>query len=331
MTPPPTHFSWPDIGSFHNIRKTVSKCPDILENGDALSYLAKVKLDGTNAAVQVFPDGKIVCQSRNEIITPEKDNCGFARWVDQNKEAWSSTATDKHFVVYGEWCGPGVQKGVAISQIPTKSFVTFSVFYPELNEFVFDPDAIAKFLPKISDVYVLPWYDLNVEINWFASSEELQSIVDRINEVVHEVEKSDPWVKSVFDIDGIGEGLVFYPVSKTYRKDFSNLVFKAKGEKHKTVKQKTPVQVNPEIAESAKHYADLVLTEARLEQGARAISNQELVFDIKKIGQFIGWINKDLLKETQDELAASGLEWKAVQGEVSSRARNWYLYNCKKL
>jgi hypothetical protein len=66
------------------------------------------KLDGTNACVAIDEAGNIWAQSRNRIITPEDDNHGFAKWVQDNKEDLLRMGHGHHF---GEWVGPGIQRG----------------------------------------------------------------------------------------------------------------------------------------------------------------------------------------------------------------------------
>lgn len=65
------------------------------------------KIDGTNACV-IVEDGVVVgAQSRKRLITPEQDNMGFARWVEEHKDELASLGDGYH---YGEWAGPGIQK-----------------------------------------------------------------------------------------------------------------------------------------------------------------------------------------------------------------------------
>ena len=68
-------IKWPSIELFHNLRRTLAA----VEVSPQLTYRAKVKLDGTNAAVQIFPSGQVVAQSRSRVITPTQDNMGFAQ------------------------------------------------------------------------------------------------------------------------------------------------------------------------------------------------------------------------------------------------------------
>lgn len=71
------------------------------------------KIDGTNAAINIdVTAGDITAQSRKRIITPESDNFGFARWVDENKDALIDLLGEGlHF---GEWWGSGIQRGYGL-------------------------------------------------------------------------------------------------------------------------------------------------------------------------------------------------------------------------
>src|SRR3990167_702915 len=117
---------------------------------------------------------------------------------------------------------------------------------------------------------------MQVTIDWSSSPDDLEKIVATINEQVAEVEKCDPWVKAIFEIEGVGEGLVFYPVGfhDTYD-DFSNLSFKAKGTQHRVIAHSKPAQVDPSVAATAQAFADLVLPLARLEQGTQMAQTRD--------------------------------------------------------
>jgi hypothetical protein len=71
------------------------------------------KLDGTNAQVVVGEDGSVRAGSRNRWITPENDNFGFARWVQQNADQLRELGPGQHF---GEWWGCGIQRGYDLSE-----------------------------------------------------------------------------------------------------------------------------------------------------------------------------------------------------------------------
>jgi hypothetical protein len=335
-------MAWPEIEAFYNIRKYASAHPEILNGNSKVNYRIKCKLHGTNSAVQCHNDGTLVCQSRETIITPEKDNAGFARWVDSNKSAWQQI---KGWIIYGEWVGPGIQKGVAVSQLPKKAFAVFAARLLEENDMLItDPAVLGDLVFGIPDTYVLPWYarptmhgsdtqvNISFDIDWALSSEELVPVTDEINKWVMEVEANDPWVKSVFGIDGVGEGLVFYPSSREHIgwENYKNLTFKAKGDKHKNIATAKPAQVSAESAANVDAFVALVLTDARLEQGAGKVALTTGSYDQSQTGKFVSWIVSDVEKEAQDELAASNLEWKAVLKLLQTKARTWYLEKAKR-
>ena len=347
-------IAWPEIEGFHNIRKftAASAHPEILNGNSVVNYRPKVKLHGTNAAVRIQMDGTVSAQSRESIITPEKDNAGFARWVKSQEDAWRKTMAvyskftgeekPDHYlnaIVYGEWIGPGIQKGVAVSEIPKKSFAIFALRFLDKEDngmddmIMVEPRHLSMYgFQNIPDVYILPWFNDGLDVDWSASVEELTKKVDAINEWVAWVEANDPWVESTFNVKGTGEGLVFYPRSDEHRSytDFSNLVFKAKGEKHKNIATAKPAQVDASTAASVDAFVAMVLTEARLEQGTTKVSpDGALTYDMKNTGKFVTWVSADVEKETQDELAASGLTFKQVQRAISDKARAWYLAKAK--
>jgi hypothetical protein len=78
------------------------------------------KIDGTNACIVINPDGSYFCQSRTRIITPEDDNYGFAKWVEDNEKEILKLGEGRW---YGEWWGAGIQR--RYDQYSKK----FSLFY----------------------------------------------------------------------------------------------------------------------------------------------------------------------------------------------------------
>lgn len=321
------HKSWPDISLFYVIRKYINEY-NIPQK--VYKYKSKIKLDGTNAGIQVLSDGNVVAQSRTSIITVNDDNMGFARWVDSQKQYWTSLKSTDNITIFGEWAGAGIQKRCSISKIDKKVFCVFAVLVEnesQTQKYVFDPEEIAKILGnKPSDVFILPWYGNEISID-FTSSESTQQSADVINKIVEDVEACDPWVKDTFGIEGLGEGVVMYPVTgDTYvdKEFYDTFVFKAKGEKHNVVKVKAPVTIDPEVVANTEAFVKLFVTENRLEQ-----FSSKTGFDQKKIGEFIKLFIADVEKESKAELDASRLEWKDVSKAVSTAAKLWYLEKLK--
>lgn len=78
------------------------------------------KIDGTNGCI-IIENGEIAAQSRTRIITPEKDNFGFARWVHVNQDVLIELLGEGRH--YGEWWGKGIQRGYGLN---TKVFSLFN-------------------------------------------------------------------------------------------------------------------------------------------------------------------------------------------------------------
>ena len=314
---------WPSIELLHNLYRSLEKIGETPK----ITYRAKVKLDGTNAGVQIFSDSRVAAQSRTQIVTPENDNLGFANWVDRNLEYFSNLASSEHLTIFGEWCGRGIQKRTAISKIDRKVFVVFAVQFGgvdgRLSTLEIDPDKIRDRLPEHDDIFVLPFYGDRITLD-FGDREQLKSQTEVLNQMVREVERTDIWVKETFGIEGIGEGLVFYPTisHSVAGLSESELFFKAKGEKHQVVKTKQRVQLSPEKVESIDEFVRLFVTQPRLEQGVTEACQGEL--DIKKMGVFLQWLAGDVKKESADELDRAQLTWNEVNKAVMKAAREWY-------
>ena len=92
---------------------------------NGLGVTISEKIDGTNACVVVHEGEVVGAQSRNRIITPEKDNMGFARWVEENKESLATLGDGYH---YGEWAGEGIQKNP--HNLVGKHFLMFNTSRP---------------------------------------------------------------------------------------------------------------------------------------------------------------------------------------------------------
>jgi hypothetical protein len=319
----PTHKAWGSIGLFHNVVRTMA----FLHERDGMPlpkvcYRAKVKLHGTNCAVQVQEDG-VFAQSRTGMLTlPSGDRKGFARWVEDHRAYWENLAPGT--VVFGEWCGPGIEKGMAISQVSTKVFAVFAIQQGE--SLINDPLQLAALLPTgaPTNLHVLPWYKTPIVVD-YAHRGALDLVVATISAWVLEVETEDPWVKKTFGVSGVGEGLVFYPVGEHSTGDpaeLSLLMFKAKGEKHRSAGTKKAVQVDAEVVASVDEFSVLMVTDARLQQGVSEACGG--VLEMRRMGKLLQWVTADVQKESVAELEASGLTWQQVVKAVQARAREWY-------
>lgn len=108
----PEFVPWPKIARLANERMFITE-----------------KLDGTNACIQFHPDPEnedsaiMLCQSRNRMITPGKDNAGFATWATENQVTlFQDLGFGLHF---GEWWGLGIQRNYGLTE---KRFSLFNMY-----------------------------------------------------------------------------------------------------------------------------------------------------------------------------------------------------------
>jgi len=107
------------------------------------------KIDGTNAQILITEDGELLTGSRTRWITPQDDNFGFARWVDEHKDEILTLGVGRHF---GEWWGSGIQRGYGLPK-GEKRFSLFNVIrwtlFGQTPQIISAPDAKIE---KLQDV-----------------------------------------------------------------------------------------------------------------------------------------------------------------------------------
>ena len=123
---------YPSIGQFRHTIKEVRERHDFAEvdeNGDAvyrhltdypvLQFQGTVKLHGCNAGIIRYRNGTYQFQSRERILTIESDNYGFMNAMISKdlSSLFDRFACNSYVAIYGEWCGKGIQKGVAIDSL----------------------------------------------------------------------------------------------------------------------------------------------------------------------------------------------------------------------
>jgi len=333
-------IKFPEIGQFRQTIRVVTDRARYIgkdDNGDAifdnnkklptLTFTGSVKLHGTNAGVTLSKDGEMYAQSREHIISVENDNAGFAFFVESNKEKFKELFKTLDFrdadyiTIFGEWSGGNIQKGVAINGLP-KMFVVFAVklsYEDDLektNYFLTDDETkhIKNVDSLIFNILDYETYSIDIDFN------EPQIAQNKMIELTNEVEKKCP-VGAAFGKDGVGEGIV-------WKCDTENgtIRFKVKGKKHSSSKMKVLAPIDTEKLNSIKEFAEYSVTESRLRQGIEKVftSLNESV-DIKKMGEFLRWINSDIMKEEMDTLKDNGLEPKDVNKAISNIARDWFL------
>lgn len=88
------------------------------------------KIDGTNAQIIITDEGRIAAGSRTRLITPEDDNYGFARWVQEHREELLQLGPGRHF---GEWWGQKIQRAYGLTEKRFSLFNTTRWYDPRLG------------------------------------------------------------------------------------------------------------------------------------------------------------------------------------------------------
>lgn len=309
----------------HHVRRTYTNAGRPLPT---LAFSGRVKLHGTNAGIRWTPGtNELHALSRTRIINTTDDNNGFARFVEDNHDALVALFLE-HFpdasdqiTVFGEWCGGNIQDRVALNQCP-RHLVLFKMWNHGAEVWANIPASFEKEDSNIYNINSLPVE--RVQIDFTAP----QNVQDELADLVARYEEQCPWSKTKFNVDGVGEGLVFtcddYPMD-------SDLWFKAKGSAHaKSAKaSKVRIVADPEKVESIQQLVDRdLLPDWRLSQGIemtkQAIGDEPL--GAKHTPVFLKWVMGDVLKEEQLAIEASGFDWKKdLVGPLTQRARQYFL------
>lgn len=301
-----------------------------------LVFKGSVKIHGTNGSV-CLSESTIYAQSKSRKITVEKDNEGFAFFVECNKSKFKEILeeisirneidTDKYIItLYGEWAGKGIKKGVAISNLD-KSFFIFG----------------CKVSPRFENEKVAYWLD-------YKTFEDLDSVGDNIynlfkfktfevevdfnnpiyaqkqfEDITLQVEKQCP-VSKELGFEGIGEGVVW---TCNYKNQL--LKFKTKGEKHSSSKVKRVASVDIDKMNNVMEFVEYSSTDNRFNQALKEVFNESEP-TINKMGDLIRWVVNDINEEEIDTLKENKLTPKDVNKYLSNDVRIRFIsYINKKL
>ena len=355
------HISFPSIDQYRSVIKHVNdRCAyhKVIEK-PTLTFHGNVKLHGTNSSIVFSNDlDTVYAQSRERTITPEDDNAGFARFVNTNQDAFKGLLAYALFkyntlgfvsqaqvkeahtiVVYGEWCGRGVQGGVAVAQLD-KMFVIFAIKmlskgqYYENDELVdgdvgnwLTPSDVKltsspfKTIPRVFCIENFPTWNIKIDFNNPAAMQ------NQLGELTLAVEQECP-VGKHFGVSGTGEGIVWTAIETSELViKIDDLCFKVKGSKHSDTKVKTLVAVDIEKVNSIRECAELVGTPHRFEKSIAFLraSGVDDPFELKNIGAYLKWIDRDIEKEETDTVDGNGLTIKDVNKAVQQLAKKWFM------
>jgi hypothetical protein len=325
-----------------------------------LEFRGSVKLHGSNAAmvktVSPATTRNIHFQSRERILSVEKDLMGFCvymkgqdRAVDSifesitnvlesyGQESAKTTKTVEAIAVFGEWCGTGIQKGVALSQIP-KMFVIFAVkvtYLGEIPALWLDMSKMLEVKAEKARIFNIMQFQTFSIIIDFNNKESIEEAKKQMDSLTLGVEEECP-VGKHFGVSGTGEGIVWQaiqspnlPVFKSGRFLEPGFWFKTKGVKHSSYRKPESAskeRPSPETIAKVDAFVELVVTPARLQQGLQILERELLLpIEMKSLGAFIKWVSGDVMKEEYDRMEEAGIDKKDLMGPISTAAKKWYI------
>jgi hypothetical protein len=345
------HYSFPKIVQYHQTLrhlKLQNSFVGLDENGvpiydntielPIVKFKGTVKLHGSNGAIVFSPDGSFYCQSRENVIDEVKDNAGFAHWVNkEGHKIWEdiskihvvSLVPVKHIIVFGEWCGGSIQKGVALNELP-KMFVVFGlkvIFDVEGD----DEDGVksmwldSSLIPENPEINIynvsrVPSYEIEVDLN------RPDKAIDLMVEIATKVGDECPFCKT-FGVSGIGEGVVWREEGKY---SFSN-AYKVKDERHQKSKIKKLPTVDVVKMDNIQEAVETHCNEDRMEQIYGKIILSDADKSPQKIGDFIRLLVEDIWVEEGDAIRASDISRKEIGAAVSKKAARWFQEKLKQI
>ena len=361
-------IKYPSISQFRQIVKEITERAcfigldeegkamfDYLKPKPVVTFTATEKVHGTNASVCYSNSDGVWCQSRENVITVEKDNMGFAWFIEQNKEKVISIikelAKEKnidlntHIIsLYGEYAGGNIQKNSALTN-SEKCFIIFEHF--KVSPIEPQEDSDTGTIEKAKWYKTISYSDFGVpepHIEWVESPEnKIYNIMnfdtwsftidfnkpersqnDLIALVQEIIEPSSPLGKKFGHEANVGEGVV---ISHLFE-DGSLIQAKVKGEAHAkgSGKVKTLKVVGTEKLDKIDKCIEEICHNWRFAQALREIfgPDYEKTIDRKNLSSYIKWVTTDTLKEESSIISDYGFEPKDVMGKVLQKAKEYF-------
>lgn len=342
-TPPTTLFpkiSGKYLDFISNLEYFRENSPDFPKGATHIPLVGTVKLHGAHNDIVIHADNTIQLQSRNiASLGLDNDSYNFAKTMLPlqpeilmlkkrihtrfNEKNPGIVIEDEHpLIIAGEWIGPGVQKAVAINELPKKLLIIISISingrwqpdedYADISH----PDA------GIHHVSRGGWFRHSIPLG---DVEEMKAALAALQPLADEVEKECPFGKT-FGIIGQGEGIVFKPTLGVLGEN-AKFWLKVKGPLAMgggLRVQKLKKGVGMEQVELAKAFADTVVTEPRLEQAWDFLRETGVERSKKGVVTFLRWLNGDIEVEEKREIETLGVDKGLLNKQVVSIGRVWY-------
>ena len=272
-----------------------------------ITFYGTVKLHGTNAAVVHYKDSNdIKYQSRNRELSLMSDNASFCasihgyNWIS----VFEQYEYKNHIAIFGEWIGQGIQKGVAICQLP-KMFVIFAVLADEQWKEL----PILEDNPLVTRIDRCEKYFIAIDFN------SPETVLSTLTELTDKVENQCPFA-ATFGIEGIGEGIVWKSENNQY-------TFKTKGKLHRESVDEEIVD-KPNFAD-ADTFVERTCTPQRLEKLYERLKDEKENLSAKDTLDYLKLVANDIFEEENLTMSESRLDAKRVIGGITRKARIYFL------
>jgi len=321
---PMAFVPFPHIESLKHLDRNLRRSGSYAELPATLTYRGTVKLHGTNAGIrQLEPDGDLYVQSRNRMISVASDNFGFAAFVEQQtrplkglfaklREALPLDRAGAPCTLFGEWCGCGIQKDVAVGTLPK----FFAIFAVRVDETYWDLASLPDLQAVDARVYsVLQFGTYHLQL----SSCDVMAGKAEIERATAAVCERCP-AGLLLSAVGRGEGIVWQCLD---RLGDAELWFKSKGEEFTVAIAK--MDVSADLVVRAKAFAKATLTTWRLEQAEAFARDKAQGKGV--IPALLQWAVSDALREEGLDLPSDDLP--TYKKELERVARAWALERCR--
>ena len=218
-------------------------------------------------------------------------------------------------IIAGEWCGAGIQKGVAINQLK-RMFVVVSIC---VNGMWVDDRAYADVVgEEEEEVWIFHvakggWFERVVDLGDVRGSErEMEEVTERVVGVC-------PFAKKGFGVEGVGEGIVWKV--RGWEGD-ARFWCKTKGERWAVSSSHKLGGEGGKGENLMGEFAKAVVLEGRLEQGWGELREEER--KAKGFGGFLKWLEKDVLAEEGLEMERLGIGQAGLGQAIAGVAKPWF-------
>jgi len=300
---------------------------NLTRRSDILRYecVATEKIHGTSWIGTVGRMGEILLGSRNNVTYSEGimhgKHQGSVMWFLKQEEIIELISRlYPDYVFYGEWAGPGIQKGVTYSK--EKDLYIYDVKDPE-----------GKYLDSDTAVFIAEAVGFRTVPEIMRGKLTVEMLNDKLDQVSalgieNEVEAED----------NTQEGFVIKPLQVMYDHRGNRVIAKYKSAKwaEKASMKKSGGNIDPEKVErrnKALEYAKTVVTLGRIttivDHIIRDSDNEEL--SMKRTGEFLKEMQKDVEEDEKEFFATLDKETRKVYikavGTVASQEWRDYIFN----